>query len=272
MRKVYLELIGRMGNNMFQLATASSFANKIGAEVIAYPQQNYYCPLPDNCSLYEYIGKYKDTIFRNFTIMKYPPQTDKVFTYEEPTFTYNDIKIDTDKDILLKGYFQSSKYFNNNIVKQLFAMPNCIREFLNDNYSELLNLHPVSIHVRRGDYLSPQESNLHPALPISYFIKAIEQFDSSRHFLITSDDTEWCKQMFGKLGKNFHVIENIGAVENLYLQTLCHGHIISNSTYSWWGAWLDDKDSKVVSPATWFGSGLAHLQCKDLIEPSWITI
>ena len=128
---------------------------------------------------------------------------------------------------------------------------------------------PVSINVRRGDYLN--FSDHHPVQPLSYFKDAIEIIGTNRHYLITSDDTNWCKENF--VGENFHVIEDIAPVENLYLQSLCYDHIISNSTFSWWGAWLDNKRNKrVISPKLWFGPKLSHITTKDLIPKAWLAI
>lgn len=262
MDAIYVRLLGRMGNNMFQLAAAASLAHRMGLRCLAWPDPTFWASEPDNCPLPEYIEKYKPNLFRNFRFVDSVPRPYTLC--QEVSFDY--CPLPRMNNLCLSGYFQSEKYFHKPLVRRLFRIEDGTKDYLEKRYKTLLRLHPVSINVRRGDYL--QVSDCHPVQPLAYFEKAICHIGKDRHFLVTSDDPEWCKGHF--TGGNFHVVDDIGPVENLYLQSMCHGHIISNSTYSWWGAWLDSKRNKqVVCPRNWFGPKLAHLNTDDLIPKGW---
>lgn len=265
MDAIYVKLIGRMGNNMFQLAAGASLAYRMGVDCYAYPDPNYWAPEPDKCFLPEYIAKYKHTLFRNFKFIDKLP--DSFLVCQEMDFAYHSLP--HEKNMCLAGYFQSERYFHKPLIRELFKVDEHLKDKLIKRYQTLLAHKPASINVRRGDYLNVCDH--HPVQPLSYFKDAIEIIGSNRHYLITSDDTKWCKENF--IGDNFHVIEDITPVENLYLQSLCYDHIISNSTFSWWGAWLDNKRKKqVICPKLWFGPKLSHLNTKDLIPKGWLTI
>ena len=115
---------------------------------------------------------------------------------------------------------------------------------------------PVSLHIRRTDYL---ELDHHNSLGLDYYEKALGEFDSDRTIIIFSDDAEWCKEQKLFDGDRFLVAEgNINYVD-LCLMTLCTGHIIANSSFSWWGAWLSNS-KKVIAPKNWFSG---HLEEQD---------
>ncbi|MDE5560860.1 MAG: alpha-1,2-fucosyltransferase [Bacteroidaceae bacterium] len=247
---------------MFQLAAAASLAHEMSLECYACPRPGSWVAEPDSCCLYEYVEKYKSNLFRNFHFVDEIPRPYTI--YNEVAFGYHPLPHEA--NICLHGYFQSERYFNKPLVRHLFQMEDSVRTRLEEKYGTLLRLHPISINVRRGDYLRVED--YHPVQPFSYFEAAIACLGADRHFLVTSDDTVWCRENFA--GSNFHVIDDVTPVENLYLQSMCYGHIISNSTYSWWGAWLDPKiNSPVVAPKRWFGPRLAHLSIADLIPHGW---
>lgn len=262
MAAIYVKLVGRMGNHMFQLAAAASLAHRMGLPCFACTDVTFWAAEPDNCYLPAYLEKYKGTLFRNFHFIEEVPRP--YVLCQEVDFAYHPLP--QIENLYLSGYFQSEKYFNKPLVRRLFHIDDNMRKQLGEKYGHLLRLHPISINVRRGDYLSAEE--WHPVQPLSYFEKAISHMGADKHYLITSDDPAWCKENF--IGKNYHTVEEISPVENLYLQSLCEGHIISNSTFSWWGAWLDAKRrKKVICPQRWFGPKLAHLDTRDLIPSGW---
>ncbi len=90
-------------------------------------------------------------------------------------------------------------------------------------------------------------------------------------FLIISDDINWCKKNFK--GSNYFFTDNNTALEDLYLQSLCTNNIISNSTFSWWGAWLNENPVKIVIvPKPWYGKEFLHIRTDDLIPEAWIQL
>jgi hypothetical protein len=106
-------------------------------------------------------------------------------------------------------------------------------------------------------------------LGFEYYEEALKQFDSKRNVLIFSDDTEWCKNQKIFESDRFYVSEGQTNYADLCLMTLCEDHIIANSSFSWWGAWLAE-DNRVIAPSGWFsGTNLAHLDTTDLLPETW---
>lgn len=262
MAAIYVKLVGRMGNNMFQLAAAASLAHRMGLPCFACPDPTFWVPEPDNCYLPAYVEQYKETLFRNF---RFVGEVLRPYVLcQEVDFAYHSLP--QMENLYLSGYFQSERYFHESLVRRLFCIEEDRRQRLEREFGALLHLRPVGINVRRGDYLRVED--WHPVQPLSYFEVAMACMGTDRHFLITSDDPAWCRANF--VGSNCHVVEEISPMDNLYLQSMCEGHIISNSTFSWWGAWLDTKrEKKVVCPKRWFGPRLAHLDTSDLIPQGW---
>ena len=102
-----------------------------------------------------------------------------------------------------------------------------------------------------------------------YYDEAMSRFPKGTKFVFFSDDIEWCKETFGLSRRNIY-IENQEDVLDLYLMSKIHNNIIANSSFSWWGAWLNEiEDKKVLTPPVWFGPKNTHLTMKDLIPESW---
>ena len=262
---IYVNLFGRIGNNLFQLAAAASLAEKMEASFVALPFSDYLPPSENQQSLYEYLQQFNDSLLRNIDLREGFPL--EYTDYYEPCFEYKEIPCIN--QLLLFGYFQSEKYFDEITVRNLFEIDVQTKKRIMQKYGNLLQQNPTSINVRRGDYLNKQ--NYHPVCTLEYFNTAIETIGKNQQFLITSDDLPWCKDNF--VGTNFHFSEKTDPVENLYLQSLCANNIISNSSYSWWGAWLNlNKNKKVIAPLNWFGPEASELNTQDLLPDSWIKI
>ena len=172
--------------------------------------------------------------------------------YRERSHNYNEIPFT--ENMQLNGYFQSEKYFKhcrNDIIK-LFGT----------NESKI---NKTSIHIRRGDYLD--NPNDFPTLPLNYYTS---NMTVNKEYLLFSDDIPWCKEAF----KNYNNIEystNKTALEDIKLMSRCEHNIIANSTFSWWGAWLNQNPNKIIiAPKLWFGPGLKHVNTKDIIPNEWI--
>jgi hypothetical protein len=169
--------------------------------------------------------------------------------YEEPFFHYKEIPFS--KNLDLHGYFQSYKYFDsyrNDIIKLLTP---------NDLPSKKMGV--TSIHVRRTDYLV--HKGCYTILDKKYYSEAMKNFNS---FLVFSDDIEFCKKEF--IGPQFK-FQHSDPVTDLASMISCENHIIANSSFSWWAAYLS-QDSNVIAPASWFGPKIQH-NTKDLLPPTW---
>jgi len=263
---VYIELNGRLGNHLFQIATGATIAAKNGTELFAVCHEDYFLPGPKNLYIREYIKQFENNIYRNVSILdSYPTYASY---YIEPDYTYSPIEYVP--NILLKGSFQSYKYFDSDVVNSLFKISPTIEEYIKNKYGFLLQEGITSIHVRRGDYCKIPHQ--YPVCSEFYFKKAIEYIGAKKTYLVLSDDIGWCKSKF--IGENFHFVENENSVVDLYLQTMCTNNIISNSTFSWWGAWLNPSKKKIViCPTPWYGkSSYTNLNVSDLIPTEWVQI
>lgn len=247
-------LIGGLGNYLFQIATSLALCldNK---DTLLYDDN-------DATVVHKPIDSYKDNIFRNINFSKI---NSSVVHYNEPNFHFN--KIDYVPNIRLNGYFQSEKYFNHRReeILQFFSPTQDIIEKLKTKYPFISKSNICSIHVRRGDYL--RLPNHHPVCSSVYYGEAINYIGGNNVFLVFSDDIEWCKNTFK--GSSFIFVEGNTDFEDLYLMSMCKNNIIANSSFSWWGAWLNKNvDKKVVAPSIWFGPGVNH-ETKDLIPNTW---
>jgi len=251
-------LQGGLGNYMFQIATTYSLSKDYGFD-ITFSTKNYL-------KKHNSINYYKNNVFRK---LKFDLSFTQEFLYTEPEFSYKKISIrDNTK---LNGYFQSEKYFlhNRNLIIDLFSATDNDLSYINNKYKDILNKKTCSIHVRRGDYLNLQ--NHHPICAIDYYKSAINIIGNDHTFLVFSDDIGWCKKNFK--GNNFVFIENEKDYIDIYLMSLCDNNIIANSTFSWWGAWLNkNKNKKIIIPRIWFGNAKNNLPTKDLYPDGWIKL
>jgi hypothetical protein len=148
------------------------------------------------------------------------------------------------------GYFQSEKYWDEDwaFVKYLFEPSDFVVEQL-ARYEYLFSDITCAIHVRRGDYLNLQ--HFHPVVTIDYIdtAKVLLYGHGITKFLVFSDDISWCKDNF--IGDKYIFIEGEKDYVELFLMARCDYKIISNSTFSWWGAYLSDKVGITVAPRIW---------------------
>ena len=130
------------------------------------------------------------------------------------------------------------------------------------------NKNTVSLHIRRGDYLKQQHN--HPVQSLEFYNKALELIGDYENLLIFSDDIDWCEKNLNYSNMTF--VKGLTDIENIWLMSMCQHNIMANSSFSWWGAWLNNNPNKiVVSPKLWFGNNL-KLNTKDIIPKDWIKI
>ena len=170
---------------------------------------------------------------------------------------------------------QSEKYFVHNraLILDLFAPTTDIKNYITSKYSGIINANALSIHVRRGDYV--YLPNHHPVASPEYYTNAINYITTKTRidkYIVFSDDINYCKSMFGE-SEDITYINGEKDYIDLYLMSMCEHNIIANSTFSWWGAWLNQNSDKiVVAPKTWFGTARTDLDTSDLIPENWIKI
>lgn len=256
-------MLGRLGNQMFQIATAMSFAFDNKCDFVVSLERGIFKSLDGK----EYPPTlYKDNIFK---YIKFIDKLENFDTWNEKDYRYGKIRHDFSKNLLLNGYFQSEKYFKHNrqLVLDLFRPTDEIKRKIKEKYGEILE-NSVAIHVRRGDRL--QLTNIMPFYDIEYYKKALMFFHDISNVLVFSDDIPWVKETF--VDKNFHIIEDEPDYMDMYIMSMCTNHIISNSTFGWWAAWMNkNPDKLVITPNKWFSDDYEH-NIDDLIPNSWIRI
>ena len=134
-------------------------------------------------------------------------------------------------------------------------------------YSAFSNEDVISLHIRRGDY---QLWSHHPIQTLEYYEKSLKFFNRNLKVIIFSDDIDWAQEQEMFKSERFFFSRNNNAAVDLCMQSLCKYHIISNSSFSWWGAWLANS-KKVVRPTCWFGPPLEHYE-NFLNVDGWIKI
>ncbi len=261
MDKVSISLQGGLANNMFQIACAYSYGKKHNKELVLL---NHKIGIVHNS-----INSYKDNVLKDFDFFD-AYNFSNFKGLRESQFSYNELpKIEG--NIILDGYFQSEKYFNEykEEIQNLFLSDEHI-SLIREMFKDKLNNTTCSIHVRRGDYVNLQD--IHPVQNMNYYMKAIKSMPKETVFLIFSDDITWCKNNFPNIPEKFVFIEGQKDYEDLYLMSLCNHNIIANSSFSWWGAWLNkNENQKVVAPSSWFGKS-SQYNTKDLYCKEWAII
>lgn len=178
-------------------------------------------------------------------------------------------------NVYLQGYWQSEKYFKDieDIIRKEFTFKNEMRAENVDFLNKVQNLNTVSIHVRRGDYV--QSPNLGGICTLEYYENAVDYIKKrieNPYFCVFSDDIPWCKNNM-KLENCVYIDWNRGfdSYQDMQLMSLCKHNIIANSSFSWWGAWLNNHASKIViAPEQWFQN--KRMNIKDLIPETWIRV
>ena len=253
---------------MFKLSAAISLALDNNVE---YVFSNEFIRQIDKdivCGGYDDYQIFYDNILRNIKFIDKLPLGYRV--HDEPSFNYSPIPYNRGENLLLSGYFQSEKYFINNkeFILNLFKPTEEIKEHI---LSILPNINgSISIHIRRGDYLNL--SDYHPQQPIDYYISSVKLLGIDRDYLIFSDGLDDIKDWFDfipnkqfiSLGKNYL---------DLYAMSMCEHNIICNSTFGWWGAYLNEnQNKKVIAPTKWFGPASSHINSSDIVPDNWIKL
>ncbi|MHB8381774.1 MAG: alpha-1,2-fucosyltransferase [Candidatus Binataceae bacterium] len=213
----FLGHLGRLGNQLFQIAAAIGVARKNSCPFI----------LPEWDYARHFANPYPSTSAR--------PRTRRL---REQAFNYQNIVIDRPTE--LYGYFQSERYFQHcaDEIRGYLQPHPALAAMLEDHFRDLLARNTCSVHVRRGDYVGhPDFVDLSAT---DYYARAFAQFGPDTTFVVFSDDPQWCRARFG--AERFIYIEALSDIEDLFLMSLCRDHIIANSSMSWWGAWRPSRE------------------------------
>lgn len=237
-------LMGGIGNQLFQISHAICQGLKYNIPAKFRPIS--YTPMQGlQPSLYF------DNIFRNIEFLNISSPLKRV----EGTFHFTENEFSWNTSIEFYGYYQSSKYFlgYDEKLKELFKPTEEFKYKLEKLYPGFLNSNSLSLHIRRGDYLNI--SNILPVIDVSYIDESIKQIGNYDTLYVFSQDKEWVINNLNY--NNMIIVNNLDFdYEELWMISLCKNNIMSNSSFSWWGSFLNqNKDKKVMVPSIWFGPG-----------------
>lgn len=252
----FLGKLGRLGNQMFQYAATRGISSIKGYEWCV-PKSNPDIDIFNTFKLTNCQSKNIYMLDQGYA----PIVKEKFFHFDEVLFYMCPC------DVSLYGYFQSEKYFKGieDQIRNDFIFLDEIRDSCEEAISNIER--PISLHIRRGDYLNKNE--IYYNLELDYYENALNKFDSNRNVIIFSDDVEWCKNQDIFSNDRFLISDNLDKKIDMCLMSLCSDFIIANSTFSWWGAWLANR-GKVIAPKKWFKSEYeVKNQTKDLYLENW---
>lgn len=282
-------LMGGLGNQLFQIFTVISYAIKyklmfkfINTETLGgngCTKRNTYW----NNLLFKLSG---------FLIDKYPPFE---IVYNETGFPYNEIPSgylrDNNKNlnILLSGYFQSYKYFQENydVILRILGIHekrmDLLEEISERFHSSVFLEKSISLHFRLGDYKNLPD--YHPIMSYEYYKNALQHIIDNLDYVpnvlyfCEDGDVELVNKTIQLLKNDFPIIEferasnELEDWQQMLLMSCCKDNIIANSSFSWWGAYLNTNNKKIVCyPSVWFGPKMNDVVVSDLFPQEWIKI
>lgn len=284
---IITKLIGGLGNQMFQYAIGRSLAIKNNTELkldlSGYENQQGIIPRNYSLGIFQIDSKIasKEESFG----LKYSSRFMGILGYKKKSYLKEKIANKYDPEIFkvtgnnyLEGYWQTEKYFL--MIADVIRKEFSLRIEFNNLDIELLNqiakCQSVSLHVRRGDYVSNSKTNqFHGSCSLKYYQDSIEYLKNKFGqivLFIFSDDIEWVKENLQTDQKMVFVSnDKLKDYEELILMSKCKHNIIANSSFSWWGAWLNTNyDKQVIAPKYWFNN--AHANINDIVPENWIRI
>lgn len=283
---IITRIIGGLGNQMFQYALARSLAARQGEEpfldVTGFDSYKLHSYGLNQLRVVERLATAKmlaRSPFRNWRpsfIFRRLHAKPRYRVVSESSFAFDERVPRLRGDLYLDGYWQSEKYFAEirDVLLREFQPKEIGAKALGYKEAILAADNPVSVHVRRGDYVSnPRTNQVHGTCSPDYYrqaVAAVSEKAPRPHFFIFSDDSAWVKQNI-VLGETVTYVEDNKNFEDLHLMSLCHHNVIANSSFSWWGAWLNDHADKIiVAPKKWFAN--ENMDTRDLIPETWTRI
>jgi hypothetical protein len=293
---IIVQLNGGLGNQLFQYAFARCLAEKRNTRLLldisvynssGLRLHEFYALEPYN--IHADIANYSDVsffypknVFQKYRkkFMYFLGMGKIKQVYEKKWFTFDAKTFSCPDSVYLCGFWQSEKYFKDieTIIREEFSLRNPLTQnSLNASRKINSRQNTVSLHIRRGDYVSDTRTNsLFGVCSLEYYRNCISYLEKKLGFLnifIFSDDPSWVKENFHIKHPHFFIDHNgvKYAYEDMYLMSLCEHNIIANSSFSWWGAWLNKNSNKIIcTPKNW--TKLEDTNCNDLIPEGWIRL
>lgn len=293
-----MQLKGGLGNQMFQYAFGKYLASRNNTNLVLdtsflqskLPFKKWATPMQYELHIFNVVASLKSNIISsNFVLYPFAKAEHWIRTrwYEnkyncvsEPVSGFDAEILKTKDNSYVKGNFQSEIYFKSieNELRSDFIFVQKLDKINADWEEQILNSNAVSVHIRRGDYISiKRNTQKFASLSQDYYQRAIKTISdkiSNPVFFIFSDDINWAKNNLEFSSPAFFVANNNNAdssYKDMQLMSLCKHNIIANSTFSWWAAWLNNNPEKIViAPDKWYVD--KSVNSPDIIPNSWIKL
>lgn len=251
---IVVRLMGGLGNQLFQWA--------YGKHLSLTGNRNLYMDLSFLNSYIPGVTK------RSYSLNKFPnfseKLTDEIVGNSRPFDVVADVTdldaLNPEKNYILIDHFQKERFFKGSeaVIRHTLSPPADLAERFG------ITTNSVSMHIRRTDYVT--SNGFHPVQDLEYYTQALCELEAYDKLFVFSDDPSWCRENLPF--ENMTVVTGNDEVVDLWLMSLCRDNIIANSSFSWWGAWLNSNTGKkVVYPKKWYGGHEADIACSE-----WIAI
>ena len=285
---IIVKIIGGLGNQIFQYAYAKSLQQK-GYEVKidisafetyklhgGYQLDKYNIDLPVSTK------EENDKFCKNNITSKILKKLGFDFSKktQEKSLLFDNTRLNIEDDDYIEGYFQSEKYFKDirDIILKQFVINQVVLGYTKEiEYKILSSQNSCSLHIRRGDFINSKNISIHGVCDVEYYINSMQYIEGKAkdiNYFIFSDDMEWVKESL-TIERAIYIESEEKRIphEDVYLMSLCHHNIIANSSFSWWGAWLNqNKEKIVIAPKNWYADEKLESQSGDVVCESWVRV
>ncbi|OGF26067.1 hypothetical protein A2303_04680 [Candidatus Falkowbacteria bacterium RIFOXYB2_FULL_47_14] len=284
---IIVKIQGGLGNQLFQYAAGKNLATKNNTphklDITEYDDKNNQRRyrlnnflIEENIATREEIARYRISGWQKIADRLKPRFQRKYIQYLGYKFNEDILKI-KNKNLYFDGYWQSEKYFSDmeNDIRKEFKL----KIPLEKKFPDLLSVfdeNSISLHIRRGDYLKEKISSIYGLLPPEYYYRALTVLTSkikNPNIFVFSDDIPWTKKNLTLPHSTIFIsrYKKLEDYEELILMSRCQHNIIANSSFSWWGAWLNENPKKIViAPRKWFAT--EKYNHDELLPKNWLKL
>ncbi len=277
---IFCLLKGGLGNQMFQLAAGIAKSKYLNLDLILdlsflsinQFETDSFTPREFELMIFPKVRQFKISNNINGRNREINNKNFNSPFFFERVFGFN---------FVLNDYFQSESFFFDyrEKIKELFQFD--IHNFPEDSLAILtkIKFHKlISIHMRKGDFLKPKINSIHGVVGLDFYLKAIDYFKQrfiNPKFILFSDDPDLAESELKPYLSDLFVVKNTPKNNSwfeMYLMSQCYGNIIANSTFSWWGAYLNQNQNTIIAPKKWFVNQDLNEQYSNLIPKDWVII
>lgn len=283
---------GGLGNQMFQYAIGKAYAERLNADLYLdlsfynHPAEKDVTPRKFELDLFnlKYLVADNNDLIKFLKTSSYWYRLKRKLGLPVPIYFRegnNSAILKGKKDIYLDGYWQSEFFFKDfadcikidfRFKQQLNQQSKLTESAINSGKTA------VAIHLRRGDYVTSSAANAHHGVcDIEYYKSGIQYLNAhvdEPYYFVFSDDIDWARSNFLPMFRNMEIVqgnEGEDSWQDMHLMSLCKHNIIANSSFSWWGAWLNANPAKIiVAPKNWFASSELNENIHHRIPADWI--